>query len=260
MRLHGSDPKTVAVLHGGPGAAGEVQPLAEALAVLGFGVLEPFQTRDTLAGQVAELRDKLKPYAPVHLIGWSWGAWLALLFAAENARAVRQVILVGSGPFRADDADRTRETRRSRLSAAEQQELDQLKKQWDRPPAFARSLALYQKMDAHTPDRPPYLDVQYDAHIHRSVWAEVAALRTSGALLERAARVACPVLALHGDYDPHPADGVFEPLAARLGQFNGVLFAKCGHKPWEERYARASFLDALTTALTTSDAVPPGQN
>jgi hypothetical protein len=39
-RLYGRPPYRIAVLHGGPGAAGEMKPVAEALSA-DFGFLEP---------------------------------------------------------------------------------------------------------------------------------------------------------------------------------------------------------------------------
>ena len=58
LRRYGDPPFDVAVLHGGPGAPGEVGPLAQELSN-SHGVLEPFQTEDTVDGQVRELRDIL---------------------------------------------------------------------------------------------------------------------------------------------------------------------------------------------------------
>ena len=72
-RHHGPMPSTVVVLHGGPGAAGEIAPLAEELARRGHGVLEPFQTKETVAGQIEELHHAIQSACiePVVLIGWS---------------------------------------------------------------------------------------------------------------------------------------------------------------------------------------------
>ena len=52
IRQYGDTPSRVVVLHGGPGGAGEVEPLARELCRRGHAVLEPFQTRHTVADQV----------------------------------------------------------------------------------------------------------------------------------------------------------------------------------------------------------------
>ena len=60
-RTYGSAPYTVAVVHGGPGAAGEMAPVARELA-RDRGILEPLQTATSLEGQVEELRVTLASY------------------------------------------------------------------------------------------------------------------------------------------------------------------------------------------------------
>ena len=54
LRIYGNKPFSVAVIHGGPGAPGEMAPVARELASV-KGVLEPLQTADSLEGQVDEL-------------------------------------------------------------------------------------------------------------------------------------------------------------------------------------------------------------
>jgi pimeloyl-ACP methyl ester carboxylesterase len=53
------------------------------------------------------------------------------------------------------------------------------------------------------------------------------------------------VVAIHGDYDPHPAEGVREPLSRVLSDFRFVTLEKCGHLPWIERHAKEPFYDLL---------------
>ena len=65
-------------------------------------------------------------------------------------------------------------------------------------------------------------------------------MRQSGELLRRIGRIACPVLVIHGDADPHPIEGVVEPLR-RLRDFHIVVLERCGHTPWQERYAAEPF-------------------
>lgn len=90
IHKYGNPPFTVAVIHGGPGAVGEMEPVARALSS-SFGVLEPWQTANTVDGQVEELRESLECYTddPCTLIGHSWGAWLAFLLAAKYPMLVQ---------------------------------------------------------------------------------------------------------------------------------------------------------------------------
>ena len=64
-------------------------------------------------------------------------------------------------------------------------------------------------------------------------------------LLELGKKINCPIVAIHGDYDPHLAEGVKEPLTRVLKDFRFVLLEKCGHEPWLERYARHEFYRIL---------------
>ncbi len=55
LRIYGKAPYNVAVIHGGPGAPGEMAPVSRELAS-GWGVLEPLQTAESLEGQIEELK------------------------------------------------------------------------------------------------------------------------------------------------------------------------------------------------------------
>ena len=82
-------------------------------------------------------------------------------------------------------------------------------------------------------------------HIFQNVWKQAEQLRKSGELLELAKDIQCPVLAIHGDYDPHPAEGLQKPLSVLLKDFRFILLPKCGHKPWIERNAKEKFFVIL---------------
>jgi pimeloyl-ACP methyl ester carboxylesterase len=74
-------------------------------------------------------------------------------------------------------------------------------------------------------------------------------MRRSGELLALGKHIACPVVAIHGNFDPHPAAGVQEPLAQVLKDFRFILLNQCGHKPWRERQARDEFFAMLDREL-----------
>jgi len=256
LRKYGKPPFKVAVIHGGPGAAGEMAPVARELQS-GRGVLEPLQTEASVEGQIQELRNVLEKDAdlPAFLIGFSWGAWLSFLVAAYYPNLVRKLILVGSGPFEEKYAEGIEETRLSRLSDEERAEVESLfeilddDKAQDKKEAFARFGALFSKVDAFDPIESESEIVRYEPDIFRAVWSEAAELRRSGELLALVKRIKCPVVAIHGDYDPHPADGVQEPLSAILPSFRFVLLPNCGHKPWIEREAKEKFYQILREEL-----------
>jgi pimeloyl-ACP methyl ester carboxylesterase len=89
------------------------------------------------------------------------------------------------------------------------------------------------------------------ADIYKSVWKEASHLRQTGELLKLGKKILCPVVAIHGDWDPHPARGVSEPLQATLKrfQFNFIILEDCGHKPWIERRAKDKFYSILKEVI-----------
>jgi len=222
-----------------------------------WGVLEPLQTAKSLQGQIEELRTVLQKNAalPVSLIGFSWGAWLSFIFAANYPIFVKKLILIGSGPFEEKYTARIEETRLNRLSQKERTELESLYEILDDPAAgkkseaFARFGALFSKADAYDPITYESEIIDCDVDIFQSVWKEAAELRRNGKLLELGKRIKCPVVAIHGDYDPHPAEGVQKPLSAILKSFRLILLENCGHKPWIERQARDEFYRILREEL-----------
>ncbi len=90
---------------------------------------------------------------------------------------------------------------------------------------------------------------QLDSDIYQAVWQEASLLRQKGELLDLCKKVQCPVIAIHGDYDPHPPEGVREPLKDVLKSFRFILLENCGHKPWIEKRARGKFYTILREVL-----------
>lgn len=256
FNIHGPAPYSVAVVHGGPGAAGEMAPVARRLAN-NFGILEPIQTAATIDGQVAELADILRNHAqpPAVLIGHSWGAWLSFIVAARYPDLVKKLVMVGSGPFEEKYAPGIRETRMSRLTQEEKTEYESILRSLATPSKDESSLLsrlgkLTLKADTYDlcgDENDIYANLNAD--IFRSVWDEAAELRRNGKLLALASRIQCPVIALHGDYDPHPAEGVEKPLQPMINDFRFVLLKHCGHTPWLERQAAESFYSTLIEIL-----------
>jgi len=256
LRNYGEIPFDVAVIHGGPGAGGEMAPVARTLSAAGRGVLEPIQTARTLDAQVEELRETLENHAarPAILIGFSWGAWLSFIVAAHYPALVRALILVGSGPFEAKYVSQLAETRMARLIAEEQAEFRAAVQGLEEPAVGNKNALLTRlgelagKTDAFDPLPAPNDETDRISHqgdLFQPVWSVAAEMRRSGELLRLAGRVTCPVIAIHGDYDPHPAEGVREPLSRVLSDFRFILLDRCGHTPWIERHAREPFYRVL---------------
>ncbi len=250
-RRYGKSPYEVVVVHGGPGAPGSVKPIAEFLSSF-CGVLEPFQTKQNIKGQIEELKNVMANNAnnAVTLIGWSWGAWLAYLVAARYPKLVKKLVLISSGPFEEEYAKRITETRISRLGFEDKmkakQLLHNLKAKKNNDVEFGEYGTLMEKADSYDVETDhTHIKHIFQLNIYEHIWHEAAGLRKSGKLLREGNNIICPVIAIHGDYDPHPIEGVRVPLSKILKNFQFILLKNCGHTPWKERQAKAKFYTVL---------------
>ncbi len=259
LRKYGKAPFKVAVIHGGPGAGGEMAPVARELSTA-WGIMEPIQTATSLEVQVEELRTVLESAGdlPVTMIGFSWGAWLSFIVTADHSAIVQKLILVGSGPYEEKYVSRLQEAQLARLGEAASAEFQSIIRALTDPTTsnkdtlLARLGTLTSTTDSYAPvmnETSSSDSVRSQGDIFQSVWNDATELRRSGRLLELGQRINCPVVAIHGDYDPHPVEGVQEPLAATLENFRLIVLKNCGHKPWTERLARDDFFMALRGEL-----------
>lgn len=256
LRKYGNPPFGLAVIHGGPGAPGEMAPVARELSDFG-GVLEPLQTAVTVEGQVRELKEVLEGHSdlPVTLIGFSWGAMLSFIFTARHPHLVKKLILIGSGPYEEKYTECVAKTRINRLGKEDLENFICLTETLNDPSAKNRNEALcnfgklISKADTYDPlpHKDEVLECNYESF--KGVWEEVSELRSKGKLLEMGKEIRCQVVAIHGDYDPHPFEGVRDPLSGVLKDFRFILLEKCGHKPWIEREAKERFYSLLRNEI-----------
>ncbi len=257
VRRYGGGGPLVALLHGGPGAPGSMVSLAWELAG-GFTVLEPLQRRSggaplTVARHVEDLAAVLPEGAA--LVGWSWGAMLALSFAAAHPGRAHSLALVGCGTYDAADREVYERALVMRLGEAGLRRVEELRRrmagaagaQGDRLlAALGRLMEEAQAYDALPETGDP---VRVDRQGHEETWGDVLRLQAEGVEPAAFAAITCPVLMLHGDDDPHPGPATFALLRRYVPQLRYRGFPRCGHRPWAERQARESFLAALAEWL-----------
>lgn len=253
IRVYGAEPYNVAVIHGGPGAPGSVASLAKELS-LNSGVMEPLQTKDSIKGQIDELAAVLDEYGnkPVVLIGHSWGAWLSYMFAVKYPEYVKKILLIGCGAFDVKYLSSMNETRLKRLNEEENMKVKELIESLNNTKGIKREITfkefgkLMSKADSYKPIVCESDDIiGFQPEIFEEIMDEIRILRSSGELLSMGSEIQCPVVAIHGDYDPHPYIGVKEPLEKVVNDFRFILLEKCGHTPWNEYYAKEQFYKVL---------------
>ena len=257
VRTYGDPAATpVVVLHGGPGAPGSIAALARELADT-CHVLEPLQrvradSPLSVAVHVADLVAVVQPFADrgvaPTLVGSSWGAMLALAFAAAHPAVAGPLVLVGCGTF--DPVSRaafqaTLARRRSeRLGLATAVEVDSA--------ADDDNVTGY-SVDLVTDDDGTE---SYDAEGGRETWDDMLRLQADGTYPASFAAIRSPVLMLHGDYDPHPGRMIRDSLLPHLPQIEYIELKRCGHYPWLERAAREAFYAHLRAWLTNTTKGP----
>lgn len=260
VRFYGEKPFKAALIHGGPGAAGDMKIVCETLSK-DFGVLEPLQTQKSIEGQLSELKDTLEKHAPspIVLIGHSWGAMLSFMFASKYPHLVKKLVMVSSGNLEAKYASKMQENRTEKFGQLSDhdkhtlehlQEVLQDKLHPNRNQAFATYGTMMNKLDAYDPC-PIEVDTSlYNADIFHAIWTEASTLRNSGQLLEMGKNIRCNVTAIHGEDDSHPAHGVKASLEKVIQQVSFFTLEKCGHTPWLETHAKDDFYALLLDEMS----------
>lgn len=256
VRIYVTEPYEIAVIHGGPGAPGSLKTFAEELSKT-HSVLEPFQTADSIDGQINELKSQIEHYTkrPIILIGHSWGAWLSYIFASRYPYLVKKIILIGAGSFESEYVKTMNENRQNRLTNEENERVTTLFEIINNPNSEKRKNALSEfgalmaKADSYAPISLESETLDFCPDVFEKCMHELNVIRNSGKLLELGYDIECPVTAIHGEEDSHHYEGVRVPLTKVIKTFKFVLLERCGHTPWNEKYARDVFYEILNKEL-----------
>ncbi len=247
----------IVVLHGGPGAHHDyLLPQYDAFATgrrLRYydqrGGGQSTVTRDVPVGWTEHVADleALLDYWQLDraiLLGYSWGALLAMLFTVKHPNRVERLALVA--PASTNAADRSlfndrfneRMNRPEVLRARQKLKSSGLK---DRDPdaywkrAFELSVAGYFKDFERSPDLTPF---RVTFRTQQEVWESLRDYDMRDDL----SQVAVPTLVLHGVHDPIAIENARHTAALLRAEF--VEFEDSGHVPHvEERHKFVAVLD-----------------
>ncbi|MEO6060999.1 MAG: alpha/beta hydrolase [Thermoflexales bacterium] len=255
LRTHGASGRAVIVLHGGPGAPGSAASLARGLSDE-FRALESFQRRAggaplTVARHIEDLRAVVADCGDPRpaLVGHSWGAMLALAYAAAHPGTLASLALVGCGTFDLASRAEFRARLDARMDAAYRQRLAVLDEITDPDERLsAKGVLLGSVYDVDTlPDDPNPSPA--DARGGAETWQDMLRLQQAGVYPAGFAAIDVPAIMLHGDDDPHPGEMIQASLQAWIPGLEYVSWPRCGHSPWLERGAREGFYRTLKAWL-----------
>jgi len=266
VRTYSNSGPPVFVLHGGPGAPGQVEPVARALADA-FTVYEPIQRRAddlplTVARHIADLHEVIQLHSPgvrPALAGASWGAMLAMAYAAEHPDTAGPLVLVGSGTYEAKARARLLETLAERITPALQERLERVPREHPDPDEALRVTGrLISSLYNVDPVDPALEPIPFDARGHRETDADWGHLRDAGVYPSAFAAIRSPVLMLHGAYDPHPGALIRDSLLPFVPHLEYHEWPDAGHDLSLEPTIRDDFFAVLRTWLTEHLApLPP---
>lgn len=249
------------MLHGGPGADQRyLQPqllhLAEKREAIFYdqrgGGRSPAQGAITWRTQVEDLAAVVAEFeldAP-SIVGFSWGALLALLAAGTGAVRPRRLVLIDPAPisrqyraqFEANMAARQEavapEREVLRQSGLAGRDTDAYRQR-----AFELSVAGYFADPARAHDLTPF---RVMGRVQQSVWESLADFRLQPTLAD----IRCPAIVTHGRQDPVPlasSEDVARELRAEL-----VVIDDCGHVPFVEQ--PEAFFTAIDRFLDVTEA------
>lgn len=260
VRRYGGGGPCVVLLHGGPGAAGEMAPVAQVLKDR-FAVIEPLQRKSgeiplTVERHVLDLKDTLElslKDGPVRILGFSWGAMLGLTYAARFPESVHSLMLIGCGTF--DETSRSiyEVNIKKRMSPELQNRIQHVRDRMSfetdlqrRNLLFKEFGTIYTRLQSfHAEEDSPEDVLYYDELGFRETWEDVLSLQEKGIQPAEFVRITAPVVMIHGEDDPHPGSLIYQTLEPHIQNLIYIPIDQCGHKPWIECFAGNRFFDLL---------------
>jgi pimeloyl-ACP methyl ester carboxylesterase len=218
------------------------------------GVLEPLQSANSFTGQIEELRTQLTNHGnpPMTVIGSSWGAILALFLAARYPELVRKAVLIGSAVFDAENSARVKTQRLERLTQEKLARHDVILRELtrsigaEREKLFAEWADIFFEADVYDPLTRDLEVLETQPDVNDKVWSDFKMLWDSpNYLVAEFSKINIPIIVIHGEYDPHPIEGIRPLLESCLQNVRFELLPLCGHYPWIERHARERFFEIL---------------
>jgi pimeloyl-ACP methyl ester carboxylesterase len=225
-----------------------------------FRVLEPFQRGSgreplTVDRHVRDLHELVASQCDGErpaLVGFSWGAMLALAYAAAHPKAAGRLVLIGCGTFDRAARARLQTTVDERLDEVEglRLRLERLPQEVSDPDERLRVTGeLILPLYSHALVTTATEVAACDARAHRETWEDMVRQQDAGVYPAAFAAIESPVLMLHGAVDPHPGTMTRTTLQHYIPQLEYHEWQRCGHCPWLEKAVHNEFFSRLRAWL-----------
>lgn len=171
-------------------------------------------TTDMLVEDLEELRKEFG-IDKMNLAGQSWGAILALNYVIRYPENVKKLILLEPGPASTEYFKPFQENILKRLSQADIQRitaLSQMQQLKTDPELFEEFLGIRFKAYHYSPDISSRINFDYMDSSYVSKFFDTSAMLgkylADFNIYDDLNKINCPVLIIHGDYDPIPVESV----------------------------------------------------
>ena len=249
----GSSPPVV-LCHGGPGVYDNLEPLAamfdDLAAVHRYDQRGCGRSQDRgpwdVATFVADL-DALRAhwgYETWTVIGHSWGAWLALLYAIEHPRHINRLVYISGTGIDPAWHQEFRKNREAKMPADKRERFRHLNER--RHTAAGSELACINQERSALLAATEYYDVtglddfpRYDRFpvnytLNAVMNDESKRMEEKGELPAQVRRIMAPTLILDGEADPRPR-WARAHVAGLIPDSRHVTVPRAGHEPWIEQ-------------------------
>lgn len=250
----------VVLLHGGPTFYGYMHTLSHLFAphpVIDFpqpGTKENPVSDANLNRHFDEILTQIEEYGdqPVGIVGHSWGANLACLFASHFPARVQFVIAIGTAPFSSPIEQRLQHNIESKLSIAEKQTLSDI----DIKIHGAIQAGNNESLSELFGQKSQIIQKTYIVHPKSNTLIPKVSFSINGFQQSKEAlwkhiehqeipyilnRIKSPVYAIHGQEDVIPCHHTLLFLSKHISQFSSYIIPNTGHFPWLEPQSKEKF-------------------
>ena len=258
----------VVLLHGGPtfyGYMHTLTPFFEPHPIIDFpqpGTRENPVINANLHRHFDEILSQIEEYGDqrVGLVGHSWGANLACLFASHFPDRVQFVIAIGTAPFSSTIEQRLQQNIESRLSTSDKRRLSDIDAQIHQciqaenekniTNLFEQKSNIIQRTYVVHPNSNtliPKFSFSIDGfqQSKEALWKYIENQEIPTILN----RIKSPVYAIHGQEDVIPCHHTQLFLSKHIYHFSSYIIPDTGHFPWLEPQSKQMFAEVVHEIL-----------